>query len=106
MPREKQQVSRDPQSETCQIRSSRVARDDNPDLDIPMNAAPKENEQTIPDTLTKYFTLDKNRNPVGVSLECRALVSSTDPSTLQGEFYGQTDEHEESEWEVKDYLDS
>ena len=55
----------------------RVARDNNPDLDIPMNAAPKENEQTIPDTLTKYFTLDKNRNTVGVSChQCQVWVAA------------------------------
>ena len=32
-----------------------------------MNAAPEEVEQKIPDTLSKYFTLDTDFNPVGVS---------------------------------------
>ena len=43
----------------------RVARDDNPDLDIPMNAAPV-SDTVIPDTLSKYFTLDHEFKPVGV----------------------------------------
>ena len=43
----------------------RVARDDNPDLDIPMNAAPNSNP-IIPDTLSKYFTLDNDLQPIGV----------------------------------------
>ena len=46
---------------------SRVAKNLDPDLDIPMNAAPEEVEQKIPDTLSKYFTLDRDFNPVGVS---------------------------------------
>ena len=46
---------------------SRVAKYLDPDLDIPMNAAPEEVEQKIPDTLSKYFTLDTDFNPVGVS---------------------------------------
>ena len=41
--------------------------DKHPDLDIPMNAAPEEIEQKIPDTLSKYFTLDTDFKPVGVS---------------------------------------
>ena len=46
---------------------SRVAKNLDPDLDIPMNAAPEEVEQKIPDSLSKYFTLDTDFNPVGVS---------------------------------------
>ena len=46
---------------------SRVAKYLDPDLDLPMNAAPEEVEQKIPDTLSKYFTLDTDFNPVGVS---------------------------------------
>ena len=44
----------------------RVARESkDPDLDIPMNAAPK-SDPAIPETLSKYFSLDKDFNPVGV----------------------------------------
>ena len=68
-----------------------------------MNAAPEEVEQKIPDTLSKYFTLDTDFNPVGVSkptLPQPPLYLSL----LQGLFYGEAEEHEESEWEVKDYI--
>ena len=45
----------------------RVARESkDPDLDIPMNAAPK-SDPAIPETLSKYFSLDKDFNPVGVN---------------------------------------
>ena len=69
MSREGEQVSTN-----CQISDqsvipdiSRVAKNLDPDLDIPMNAAPEEVEQKIPDSLSKYFTLDTDFNPVGVS---------------------------------------
>jgi hypothetical protein len=46
----------------------RVARADKPDLDLPMNAAPKD-EDEIPELLGKYFSLDDDLNPVeGVSV--------------------------------------
>ena len=70
-----------------------------------MNAAPEEVEQKIPDTLSKYFTLDTDFNPVGVSKPTPALCGLTSISPLlQGLFYGEAEEHEESEWEVKDYI--
>ena len=45
----------------------RVARNDNPDLNLPMNAAAK-GEDEIPELLGKYFSLDRNLKPVGVRI--------------------------------------
>ena len=58
----------------CLSKDSRVARDDTPDLDIPMNAAPKFDDLSLPDNLRKYFTLDKDFKHVpGVSLTFKSL---------------------------------
>ena len=43
-----------------------MARADTPDLDLKMNAEPKE-EEDIPDPLKDYFSLDGNHQPVGVT---------------------------------------
>ena len=68
MSREGEQVAITIVSQICFTTDiSRVAKNLDPDLDIPMNAAPEEVEQKIPDTLSKYFTLDRDFNPVGVS---------------------------------------
>ena len=68
MSREGEQVAITIVSQICFTTDiSRVAKNLDPDLDIPMNAAPEEVEQKIPDTLSKYFTLDTDFNPVGVS---------------------------------------
>ena len=56
-----------PGSKQCWPLLCRVARESkDPDLDIPMNAAPK-SDPAIPETLSKYFSLDKDFNPVGVN---------------------------------------
>ena len=54
----------------------RVARESkDPDLDIPMNAAPK-SDPAIPETLSKYFSLDKDFNPVGVNNILSSIIIS------------------------------
>jgi len=73
------------QRHMCLEKDSRVARADKPDLNLSMNADPTE-EKEIPELLGKYFSLDPNKKPIG------------------GEYYGQDKEQDESEWEVKDYL--
>ena len=83
----------------------RVARESkDPDLDIPMNAAPK-SDPAIPETLSKYFSLDKDFNPVGVNnILSSIIISVYDKHCLQGSFYGKTEEYDETEAEVKDYI--
>merc|ERR1711970_1601088 len=71
------------QKHMCLEKDSRVARNDSPDLNLPMNAA-AEGEDEIPELLGKYFSLDPDKKPIG------------------GEYYGQDKEQDENEWEVKD----
>ena len=44
----------------------RVARADKPDLNLSMNADPKE-EKEVPELLGQYFSLDADLKPIGVS---------------------------------------
>ena len=58
------------QRHMCLSKDSRVARQDTPDLDINMNAPPKSEDVSLPENLSKYFTLDKNFQQMpGVSLD-------------------------------------
>merc|ERR1711892_1600874 len=73
------------QRHMCLEKDSRVARADKPDLNLSMNADPKE-EKEIPELLGQYFSLGADLKPIG------------------GEYHGQGQEQDESGWEVKDYL--
>ena len=71
-----------------------------------MNASPHDDSQ-IPDTLSKYFTLDEHLNPVGVgfyrNIEC--ICAKHLCKFLQGSFYGHfNDVGDDDEIDVDDMI--
>ena len=53
----------------CLEENSRVAKSTKPDLNILLNVDPNNDGDQTPEVLKKYFELDNNLKPVGVSTE-------------------------------------
>ena len=51
----------------CLEENSRVAKSTKPDLNILLNVDPNNDGDQTPEVLKKYFELDNNLKPVGVS---------------------------------------